>query len=196
MTIICIEGPSAVGKTTLARALAERIGAVAVPEVNQLFPRPPDEEPNWFIAWLCWLPNLLVPSGSQTRHLGGNPMELNTARVFVTDLAEARSFYETALALPLKIDGESDGFLVFRPGGLDLIVEAVPVDAPDDDRVLVGRFTGLSFTVPDIHSKYTELRAKGVTFSGAPEPQAWGGTLATFMDPAGNGLQLVQERAV
>lgn len=49
MTIICIEGPSAVGKTTLARALAERIGAVAVPEVNQLFRRPPDEEPTWYL---------------------------------------------------------------------------------------------------------------------------------------------------
>src|SRR5688572_24940629 len=102
-------------------------------------------------------------------------MELNTARIFVTDLAEARSFYETALSLPLKIDGEGHGFMVYRSGGLDLVVEAVPIDAPDDERVLVGRFTGLSFTVSDIHSKYTELLARGVTFSGAPEPQSWGG---------------------
>lgn len=36
-------------------------------------------------------------------------MELNAARVLVTDLAEARSFYETALALPLKIGGEGQG---------------------------------------------------------------------------------------
>ncbi|MCG2595157.1 VOC family protein [Ramlibacter sp. XY19] len=122
-------------------------------------------------------------------------MELSTARVFVTDLAEARSFYEKALALPLKVDGENCGFLVYGSGAFDLVVEAVPVDAPDDDQVLVGRFTGLSFAVSDIHSKYTELLAKGVTFSGAPEPQAWGGTLATFKDPAGNGLQLVQGRA-
>lgn len=123
-------------------------------------------------------------------------MELNTARVFVTNLAQARSFYELALGLPLQTDGASHGFLHFRSGGLDLIVEAVPVDAPDDDLVLVGRFTGLSFTVPDIGSKYQELLAKGVTFSGAPEAQAWGGSLATFMDTAGNGLQLVQGRAV
>ena len=97
--------------------------------------------------------------------------------------------------MPLKVDGESYGFLVYRSGALDLVVEAVPVDAPEDDRVLVGRFTGLSFTVSDIQSKYTELLAKGVAFSGAPELQAWGGTLATFTDPAGNGLQLVQGRA-
>ena len=118
-------------------------------------------------------------------------MELNAARIFVTDLAEARAFYETVLALPLKIDGTSHGFCVFHSGGLDLVVETVPADAPDDERLLVGRFTGLSFAVADIRSKYTELLAKGVTFSGAPELQAWGGTLATFMDPAGNGLQLV-----
>ena len=119
-------------------------------------------------------------------------MKLSTARIFVTDLAEARSFYEKALALPLKVDGESSGFLVYGSGAFDLVVEAVPVDAPADDQVLVGRFTGLSVTVPDIHSKYAELLARGVAFSGTPELQAWGGTLATFMDPAGNGLQLVQ----
>lgn len=122
-------------------------------------------------------------------------MELNAARIFVNDLAEAKSFYTKTLALPLKIDGESYGFLVYRSGGLDLIVETVPMDAPDDERILVGRFAGLSFAVPDIQAKYTELLAKGVTFSGAPELQAWGGTLATFLDPAGNGLQLVQGQA-
>lgn len=49
MTILCIEGPSAAGKTTLARALVQRIGAVAVPEVNQLFQRRPDEAPGWYL---------------------------------------------------------------------------------------------------------------------------------------------------
>jgi predicted enzyme related to lactoylglutathione lyase len=123
-------------------------------------------------------------------------MQLKTARVFVKDIAAAKSFYEGVLALPLKIDGERHGFCVFHSGGLDLIVESVPPEAPNDDQILVGRFTGLSFTVPDIQSKYTDLLAKGVSFSGPPEEQAWGGTLATFEDPAGNELQLVQERAV
>ena len=121
-------------------------------------------------------------------------MHLTTARVFVTDLSAARAFYETTLALPLRVDGQSDGFCIFRPGSMDLLVETVPIDAPADERILVGRFTGLSFTVADIHATYAELLAKGVFFTGAPERQAWGGTLATFRDPAGNELQLVQGR--
>lgn len=49
---------------------------------------------------------------------------------------------------------------------LALIVESVPPDAPRDDQVLIGRFTG----------------------------QAWGGILATFRDPEGNEMQIFQER--
>lgn len=122
-------------------------------------------------------------------------MQLNTARVFVDDMAAAKAFYSQSLALPLHHDGEAYGFCVFRPGGVDLVVELVPSDAPADDRELVGRFTGLSFTVADIQSRYAELLAKGVPFTGEPERQGWGGILATFQDPAGNALQLVQAAA-
>jgi catechol 2,3-dioxygenase-like lactoylglutathione lyase family enzyme len=118
-------------------------------------------------------------------------MQLSAARVFVDDIAAAKSFYAAVLALPLKVDGERFGYGVFGAGGLDLVVERVPQDAPDDERALVGRFTGLSFAIPDIRAKYAELLADGVPFDGAPQPQPWGGTLATFRDPAGNGLQLV-----
>jgi len=119
-------------------------------------------------------------------------MKLNTARVFVNDIAAAKAFYLQTLSLPLKVDGEDHGFCVFHSGGAELVVEAVPADAPSDERILVGRFTGLSFTVQDIQAKYMELLAKGVAFSGTPERQTWGGTLATFKDCSGNELQLVQ----
>ena len=122
-------------------------------------------------------------------------MQLNTARVFVKDIAAAKSFYAYALELPLKADGESYGYCVFRSGSTELVVESVPAEAPSEGQVLVGRFTGLSFTVLDIQSKYAELLSKGVSFSGAPERQAWGGTLATFSDPSGNELQIVQQPA-
>ncbi len=119
-------------------------------------------------------------------------MQLQTARIFVNDMAAAKSFYATALGLPLKAGDDALGYCVFRAGHADLVVEHVSAGAPHEDRALVGRFTGLSFTVPDIQGAYTALRAKGVSFSGAPECQAWGGILATFADPAGNALQLVQ----
>jgi hypothetical protein len=48
MTVICLEGASAVGKTTTARSLAEKHGAFVVPEVNRLFERPAAESPGWY----------------------------------------------------------------------------------------------------------------------------------------------------
>ena len=119
-------------------------------------------------------------------------MNLNTARIFVKDIVEAKQFYSEKLALPLKADGTKNGYCVFGSGSMELIVEAVPDNAPEEDQVLVGRFTGLSFTVPDVNQKYRELEALGVPFSGLPEKQFWGGTLATMQDPAGNQLQIAQ----
>lgn len=46
--IICLEGPSAVGKTTVASALADQFGAAVIPEVNILFTRPAQESATWY----------------------------------------------------------------------------------------------------------------------------------------------------
>ncbi len=119
-------------------------------------------------------------------------MELSAARVFVRDIVAARRFYVEILGLPIKADGTQYGYCVFRSGGTDLVIEAVADDAPEEDRALVGRFTGLSFKVQDASAKHKELQALGVPFTGPPEKQFWGGVLATFQDPSGNGLQLVE----
>ncbi len=122
-------------------------------------------------------------------------MKLNTARIFVRDIAPAMSFYARTLGLePLAFSAEH-GYGVFGTGGVQLVVESVPVDAPQEDQALVGRFTGLSFTVPDVEQAYRSLAAAGVEFTGAPERQSWGGILATLRDPAGNQLQIVQQPA-
>lgn len=49
MPIICLEGPSGVGKSTTAQELMERVGAVAIPEVNELFQRPDAMLENWYL---------------------------------------------------------------------------------------------------------------------------------------------------
>ena len=122
-------------------------------------------------------------------------MELNTARVFVRDIVAAKQFYEQKLGLRLKADGSEYGYCVFKSGSTELVVESVAEDAPEEDRVLVGRFTGLSFTVQDAEAKHRELQALGVQFTGLPEKQFWGGILATLQDPSGNELQIVQQPA-
>ncbi|MFT3664968.1 VOC family protein [Piscinibacter sp.] len=119
-------------------------------------------------------------------------MNLNTARVFVRDLAQARRFYADALGLTLHAQDPARGWCVFNAGNCELVVEAVHVDAPPDEQALVGRFTGLSFQVNDIHVAHQDLRARGVVFTSPPQRQFWGGTLATVRDPDGNEFQVVQ----
>ena len=119
-------------------------------------------------------------------------MELNTARVFVWDIESAKQFYSGKLGLAIKADGSQYGYCVFKAGSTELVVETVADEAPEEERVLVGRFTGLSFTVQDVEAKHRELAAYGVPFTGLPEKQQWGGILATMQDPAGNELQIVQ----
>lgn len=47
--ILCLEGPSAVGKTTCCRALQDELGAAVIPEVNALFVRPPSAPEDWYL---------------------------------------------------------------------------------------------------------------------------------------------------
>ena len=122
-------------------------------------------------------------------------MKLGTARIFVRDLDAARSFYRDKLGLSLRAYSAESGYCVFESGAAQLVVEAVPNEAPADEQVLVGRFTGLSFAVENIAAVYQRLTSLDVPFTGAPETQTWGGVLATFQDPAGNELQLVQANA-
>lgn len=117
-------------------------------------------------------------------------MKLSAIRLFVHELGAARRFYESTLGL--RTQHAAPGHCTFDLGGVTLVLESVAADAPEDEQALVGRFSGVSFAVADIQIAYRQLRAGGVFFSGAPERQAWGGWLATFEDPAGNQLQIVQ----
>ena len=54
----------------------------------------------------------------------------------------------------------------------------------------------LNLTVADIHAVSARLTRAGVAFSREPAREAWGGWVATFADPDGNVLQLMQLPAV
>lgn len=119
-------------------------------------------------------------------------MNLNTARVFVRDLAAARRFYGEALGLVMRANDLARGYCLFDAGNVELVVEAVSAGAPASAQALVGRVTGLSFRVPSVHVAHQDLAGRGVVFTSAPQRQHWGGTLATFRDPDGNEFQIVQ----
>ena len=101
-------------------------------------------------------------------------MKLAAARVFVHNLEEASEFYEHTLGLRVGARGPEADYVVFEAQTCDLIVERVPPDAPQDEQILVGRFTGLSFDVKNITTLCRELASKGVQFTGQPESQSWG----------------------
>ncbi len=112
---------------------------------------------------------------------------------FFHNLDEALAFYKRNFDWPMTAGGASEGYCVFDVGGnINVILEAVAFDADEQDQAYVGRLTGVSFRVDDIAIAYARMRANGVVFTGGPEKQFWGGTLATFHDPARNELQLVE----
>ncbi|OAK68454.1 hypothetical protein [Lederbergia galactosidilytica] len=49
MAVICLEGASAVGKTTTSQEIARKTNAYVVPEVNLLFERPKNEPKTWYL---------------------------------------------------------------------------------------------------------------------------------------------------
>jgi len=50
----------------------------------------------------------------------------------------------------------------------------------------------LNLTVTDIRAVHGRLSRAGVVFSREPAREDWGGWVATFADPDGNSLQLMQ----
>ncbi len=51
----------------------------------------------------------------------------------------------------------------------------------------------LNLGVDDIQTAYARMLEQGTEFLRPPEQEAWGGWIATFRDPDGNTLQLMQQ---
>ena len=50
----------------------------------------------------------------------------------------------------------------------------------------------VNLSVRDIASTYRDMVKQGVQFIREPEKESWGGIVATFSDPDGNILQLLE----
>jgi predicted enzyme related to lactoylglutathione lyase len=100
---------------------------------------------------------------------------------------EMAAFYADTLGLPVR--SRHAGFVNFAWGAFRLTVHehsAVSGRASDPDRTMI------NFGVADIAGAHRRLVAAGVAFSRPPEQEPWGGWIATFADPDGNTLQLLQ----
>ena len=108
--------------------------------------------------------------------------------IWTANVEPLAGFYRDVL--DMEPVSQRDGFIAFQFGDLRLTItnhSEVKGDAKDPLRIMV------NLAVDDIHSEYQRLRAKGVEFLREPEKEHWGGYVATFKDPDGNVLQLLQQ---
>ena len=98
-----------------------------------------------------------------------------------------RDFYVETLGLLPRVD--RPGHINFQWGDTRLTISAhSEVHGASDEP----RRTMLNLAVEDIEAVAARLRAAGVTFIREPSAEPWGGYIATFEDPDGNTLQLMQ----
>jgi predicted enzyme related to lactoylglutathione lyase len=108
--------------------------------------------------------------------------------IWTENLDRSVAFYRDTLELtPHSIRPH---FIAFRWGDMRLSLgkhQHVSGQSRDPYRIMI------NLGVEDIHRTYTALLAKGVTFLKAPTQEEWGGWVATFFDPDGNIIQLLQQ---
>lgn len=109
--------------------------------------------------------------------------------IFTARLDEMVAFYRDVLELPLH---SNHGDLVaFEPRpGMRLNIgkhsQVWTESNMDPYRIM------LNLGTSDIHAVHEKLVSRGVTVLRPPEQEGWGGWVATFQDPDGNVLQLMQ----
>jgi predicted enzyme related to lactoylglutathione lyase len=103
----------------------------------------------------------------------------------VSDLAKAKAVYTALLGAPPQAD---DTYYVgYEAEGQH--IGLVPGGGPQ------GMTTPVSYwQVPDIEAKLAEVTAAGATVKEPAHEVGWGRVVATFTDPDGNVLGLVQDR--
>ena len=99
-------------------------------------------------------------------------------------------FYRDVMGFP--VHSVRPNFVAFEWGDMRFSIgthEHVSGMSSEPDRVMINLGTR------DIHAAHQALTAKGVEFVRPPEPEHWGGWVATLRDPDANTLQLMQQPA-
>ena len=108
--------------------------------------------------------------------------------IWTQNLKRMTDFYQDILRL--KPFSQRADFVAFKFGDVRLSIgvhSEVKGKSADPYRIMVNLQT------QDIHSDYQSLSRQGVQFIRLPEQEHWGGWVATFLDPDGNILQLLQQ---
>ena len=107
--------------------------------------------------------------------------------LWTDDLERLFHFYHDTLGLPLH--SRHQDFIAFQLGDVRFnlgLHDGVRGAAKDPYRIMP------HLGVDDIQQEHRRLVAQGVEFIRPPEQEHWGGWVATFKDPDGNILQMLQ----
>ena len=108
--------------------------------------------------------------------------------IWTENLDPMVTFYRDVLALP--VHSVRPEFVAFQIGDVRISVgrhSQVHGPARDPARIMV------NFVVENIEAVFQRLQDASVNFVRPPEHEHWGGFVATFRDPDGNLLQLLQQ---
>ena len=107
--------------------------------------------------------------------------------IWTQNLKHMINFYEDTLKL--KTFSKRSDFVAFKFGNIRLNIglhSKVKGNSDEPYRIMV------NFSTQNIQNDYHSLSRQGVKFIRKPEQEHWGGWVATFFDPDGNILQLLQ----
>jgi catechol 2,3-dioxygenase-like lactoylglutathione lyase family enzyme len=105
---------------------------------------------------------------------------------YVSNLKRAAKFYEEILGLEKKYEYSS--YVGFECGGVEIGL----IPKPKEGRKLSLLSPSVEFLVDNVDKVYNELKRKGVKVIKELHDEPWGGREATFTDPDGNILEVVQ----
>jgi catechol 2,3-dioxygenase-like lactoylglutathione lyase family enzyme len=103
----------------------------------------------------------------------------------VSDLKAAIDFYGKTLGLIKKYEYSS--YVGFQCGGLE-----IGLRPGRKEKEHIEDAPSIEFLVDDVDTIYKILKKKGVNFVKEPHDEPWGGREASFLDPDGNLLEIVQ----
>jgi catechol 2,3-dioxygenase-like lactoylglutathione lyase family enzyme len=105
---------------------------------------------------------------------------------YVSDLKRAARFYEETLGLEKKYEYAS--YVGFECGGVEIGL----TPKPDEEQKSSPLSPSIEFLGDDADKVYEELKIKGAKLIKELHDEPWGGREATFTDPDGNILEIVQ----
>jgi serine phosphatase RsbU (regulator of sigma subunit)/catechol 2,3-dioxygenase-like lactoylglutathione lyase family enzyme len=129
-----------------------------------------------------------VPADQQSSYL-----RIFKSNVFVRDHDRALEFYVDQLGFSVVAEArfEFGRWIAIQPPDGSAILAVVSPKRGTENYKLIGRHTQIAFIAEDIHAIYDLWRSRGVRFLLPPQPQLWGGTIATFCDGDGNAFDLL-----